>query len=391
MTGAPLIYLIAGEASGDRLGAALMDGLRQLNPETRFAGVGGPLMAARGLQSLFAMDELSIMGLVEVLPRLRDLFRLRDEVVADIIAQKPDALVTIDSPGFTLRVAKSARRHIDIPFIHFVAPSVWAWKPGRAAKMAAYIDHVLALLPFEPPYMQAAGMSCDFVGHPIVAEPKATQVDCAALQASLGIGADNKVLTILPGSRRGEVSRLAPIFAKTADLLQQGNPNLKVIVPAANLSLVEPLKAAFSAQNATILEPMADSNAYEARKRALFTLSDAALAASGTVSLELAAAGVPMVIGYQMAPVTGWLMRQMALVDTVTLVNLLSDSRAVPEYLFSNCTPENLAPALSVLLNNPAAANAQREAGHAAMRAVGLGGVAPGLRAARAVMAQIKR
>ena len=264
MTGAPLIYLIAGEASGDRLGAALMDGLRRLNPETRFAGVGGPLMAACGLQSLFAMDELSIMGLVEVLPRLRDLFRLRDDVVADIIAQKPDALVTIDSPGFTLRVAKSARRHIDIPFIHFVAPSVWAWKPGRAAKMAAYIDHVLALLPFEPPYIQAAGMSCDFVGHPIVAEPKATRADCAALRASLGISADTKVLTILPGSRWGEVSRLAPIFAKTANLLRQGNPNLKVIVPAANFGLVEPLKAAFSAQNATILEPMADSNVYEA-------------------------------------------------------------------------------------------------------------------------------
>jgi len=389
MTSGPLIYLIAGEASGDRLGASLMDGMRQLSPDVRFVGIGGPLMQSRGFNSLFAMEELSIMGLVEVLPRLHDLFKRRDEVVADILRIQPDALVTIDSPGFTLRVAKAARKQCKAPFIHYVAPSVWAWKPGRAAKMARYIDHVLVLLPFEPPYMQAAGMSCDFVGHPVAAEPVASAQDCAALRNTLKITPESKLLTILPGSRRGEVDRLAPIFAKTAQLLQGKIAQLRVVVPAAQARLVTPLQQAFADTDAIILPPLPDSDAFEAQKRALFATSDVALAASGTVSLELAAAGVPMVIGYQMAPLTGWLMRQMALVDTVTLVNLLSDSRAVPEFLFSNCTPENLAPALLTLLQNTAAANTQRAAGQAAMRAIGQGGEAPGLRAAKAVLGRI--
>ncbi|MEX0970914.1 MAG: lipid-A-disaccharide synthase [Paracoccaceae bacterium] len=390
MSAAPLIYLIAGEASGDRLGAALMDGLVQLDPDTRFAGVGGPLMAARGLASLFPIDELSIMGLVEVLPRLRSLFARRDEVAADIIARQPAALITIDSPGFTLRVALAARKGCAAPFIHYVAPSVWAWKPGRAAKMARSIDHVLALLPFEPPYMQAAGMSCDFVGHPIAAEPKATPEAVAGLRKQLGIAAGTRILTLLPGSRAGEVARLAPIFAETARLLVEKHPNLVPLVPAARPNLVAPLRAAFAGTNAIILPPLADYDAYEAQKRTVFAASSAALAASGTVSLELAAAAVPMVIGYQMNAVTGWLMRQMALVDTVTLVNLLSDSRAVPEFLFSACKPENLMPALDLLLENPAAAAAQRAASAVAMREVGTGDEAPGLRAARAVMAQIR-
>ncbi len=390
MRQAPLIYLIAGEASGDRLGAALMDGLLQLDPDTRFAGVGGPLMAARGLDALFAMDELSIMGLVEVLPRLRSLFARRDEVAADIIARQPAALVTIDSPGFTLRVAAAARKGSAAPFIHYVAPSVWAWKPGRAEKMARSINHVLALLPFEPPYMQAAGMSCDFVGHPIAAEPRATAGEIAALRAQLGIAPDARILTLLPGSRGSEVARLAPVFAATAKILAEKHPGLVPLVPAARPSLVAPLQAAFAGTNTIILPPLADFDAFEAQKRTVFAASSAALAASGTVSLELAAANVPMVIGYRMNALTGWLMRQMALVDTVTLVNLLSDSRAVPEFLFSACKPENLVPALDALLENPAAAAAQRAAGAVAMREIGAGGEAPGLRAARSVMAQIR-
>lgn len=381
------IYLVAGEASGDRLGAALMAGLSQLSPNVRFYGVGGPLMENQGLSSLFPMDELSIMGLVEVLPKLRHLFKRRDQTVADIKSVQPDALVTIDSPGFTLRVAKALYPHTKMPKIHYVAPSVWAWKPGRADKMAGYIDHVLALLPFEPPYMQRAGMSCTFVGHPIVAEPVASADDIATFRQKHTLE-NRPILSILPGSRLGEVTRLAPIFAKTAQRLRELHPDLAVVIPAARPALVAPLGAAFG-HHAHIIAPSGNPTEFEAEKRACFAASNVALAASGTVSLELAAAGVPMVIGYQMNPITGWLMRRMALVDTVTLVNLLTNSRIVPEYLFGDCNPDNLTAALSKLLDDPHAAAAQRSAGQAAMLALGQGGEPPGLRAARAVLAQI--
>ena len=175
------LYLIAGEASGDKLGAALLAGLKALRPDLQVQGIGGPLMQAEGLHSLFPMDELSVMGLAEVLPKYAHLKRRIRETAADVLAAAPDALITIDSPDFVLRVAALVRAaRPDLPTIHYVAPSVWAWRPGRAAKMARVIDHVLALLPFEPPYMTKAGMTCDFVGHPVVAEPRASRAEAQA-------------------------------------------------------------------------------------------------------------------------------------------------------------------------------------------------------------------
>jgi lipid-A-disaccharide synthase len=215
------IFLVAGEPSGDRLGAALMAGLKTLTPAVSFHGVGGPLMQAEGLESLFPMEELSVMGIAEVLPKYFHLKRRIAEVAAQVTATRPDALITIDSPDFCFRVARLVKAANPAQkTIHYVAPSVWAWRPGRAAKMAAYIDHVLALLPFEPPYMTAHGMTCDFVGHPVVSEPLATPQP-----------QDTPLLLALPGSRQSEVTRLMPVFGQVATQLAQSHPGLRIALP----------------------------------------------------------------------------------------------------------------------------------------------------------------
>ncbi|WP_412841980.1 lipid-A-disaccharide synthase, partial [Cereibacter johrii] len=222
-------FLIAGEPSGDRLGGALMAGLSQLAPGMEFAGVGGPSMQAQGLSSLFPMEELSVMGLAEILPKYLHLRRRVQEAAAACLASGAEALVTIDSPDFGLRVAALVKQaKPSVRTIHYVAPSVWAWRPGRAAKMARHVDHVLALLPFEPPYMTAAGMSCDFVGHPVVAEPRASEAEVQALRERLGTG---PAILVLPGSRRSEVTRLAPVFGEVLARLRHRHPGLTALVP----------------------------------------------------------------------------------------------------------------------------------------------------------------
>ena len=370
--GALRLYLIAGEPSGDRLGAALMAGLKTLVPGVEFHGIGGPLMQAEGLTSLFPMEELSIMGLIEVLPKYRALKRRIREAAADALARQPAALITIDSPDFCLRVAalvKAARP--DLRTIHYVAPSVWAWRPGRAAKMARHIDHVLALLPFEPPYMQAAGMTCDFVGHPVVSEPLASAEERALLAG------EGPLLLALPGSRKGEVSRLCPIFGATIARLKAAHPTLRVALPT--LRGVEPLVRDLTRDWAVTPQIITDAGL----KRAAFAMADVALAASGTVSLELAANGCPMVIAYDMNRLTLWLMRRAARVDTVTLVNLVSESRVVPEFIGEACQPDRIAPALEALFKDP---SGQKHAMELTMQRLGKGGEAPGLRAARSVV-----
>ncbi|WP_431300002.1 lipid-A-disaccharide synthase [Tabrizicola sp. BL-A-41-H6] len=365
-------FLIAGEPSGDRLGAALMQGLKTLHPGVRFEGIGGPLMQAEGLTSLFPMEELSIMGIAEVLPKYFALKRRIAQSAAAALAANPAAMVTIDSPDFCLRVAaivKAARP--DLPTIHYVAPSVWAWRPGRAAKMAKVIDHVLALLPFEPPYMTAAGMTCDFVGHPVVAEPLATAEQTALMQG------DGPLLLALPGSRKAEVTRLAPVIGETLAAIKAVHPNLRVALPTVRhvAPLVRDLSQGWPVAPQIIEDP--------ALKRAAFAAADVALAASGTVSLELAANDCPMVIAYDMNPITYWLMRRAALIDTVTLVNLVSESRVVPEFLGDRCRADLIAPALLALIKD---GSAQTDAMRLTMERLGKGGEPPGLRAARSVL-----
>lgn len=374
---APHLFLVAGEESGDRLGAALMAGLRELAPGVRFSGVGGAKMQGQGLDSLFPMSDLSVMGLAEIIPRYPQLRRRLHQTAQAVAGTAPDALITIDAPDFGLRVARLARAaRPDLRTIHYVAPSVWAWRPGRARKMAQVIDHVLALLPFEPPLMQAAGMSCDFVGHPVVSAPRADEAEATGFRTRHGI--EGPLLLLLPGSRGGELARLGPRFADAAAQVAAQVPGLRIMLPT-----VAPVAEAAQAIAARI-GGMILLN--EGEKRAAFRAADAALAASGTVSLELAANETPMVIGYDFAPLTRWLIGHMLQVDTVTLVNLVSESRAVPEFLGPHCRSDAMAAALIRLLRDPSAAAMQRAAMAETMRRLGAGGAPPGLRAARSVL-----
>ncbi len=377
------VFVIAGEPSGDRLGQAVMAGLRQLCPTVSFDGIGGPLMQGEGLASRFPMDELSVMGLAEILPKYRALKRRIAETAQAVIATAPDLLLTIDSPDFCLRVARRVKAAANIRCVHYVAPTVWAWRPGRAAKMARHIDHVLALFPFEPPFMQAAGMECDFVGHPVVAEPQATAAEALAFRAAHGIG-DAPLILALPGSRRGEVTRLAARFGAALAQVTARHPRARIVLPMAGA--VAPLVRSLTADWPSaplLLDPTAPGAA--ASKRAAFRAADVALAASGTVSLELAAAGTPMVIAYDMSWLSRQIISRMLLVDTVTLVNLVSETRVVPEYIGARCQPGPIADALCATLTTP---QAQSGALALTMQRLGQGDAPPGLRAARAILAR---
>lgn len=377
-------FLIAGEPSGDNLGGPLMAGLRSLDPAAEFIGIGGPAMAAEGLQSQFPMSELSVMGIVEVLPKYRQL-QARIRQAAQAVAEaRPDVLITIDSPDFCLRVARRARALMpDLRTVHYVAPSVWAWRAGRARKMAQVIDHVLAILPFEPPYMQAAGMSCDFVGHPIAAEPVSDPGEAARFRAAHGIADDAPLVLCLPGSRRGEVARLGPRFDEALMQLRDRVPEIRVVIPTVSgvSGLVREMTQRWPSAP-VVVEAAAE-------RKAAFAAADLALAASGTVSLDLAANDVPMVIGYDVAPLSRLIIGLLLKTDTVTLVNLVSETRTVPEFLGRRCQPAPMARALLALIEDPEARAAQHAAMALTMQRLGRGGEAPGLRAARSVLGAI--
>ncbi|WP_135504791.1 lipid-A-disaccharide synthase [Roseovarius aestuariivivens] len=377
------VFVIAGEASGDALGAALMAGLRDLT-EVEFVGVGGPLMEDESLSSLFPMEELSVMGIVEILPKYFHLKRRIRETAEAALACDPDVIISIDSPDFCLRVAKIVKAERDIRTVHYVAPSVWAWRPKRAEKMAKVIDHVLALLPFEPPYMEAAGMACDFVGHPVVSQKQADAVEIAAFRDRHGLG-DAEVLLVLPGSRGGEVARLGPIFGETVRNVLQARPDLRVVLPttASRAAQVRELVADWPGRPVVVAPGEAT---FKAEKAAAFGVAQVALAASGTVSLELAAAGTPMVIAYDVNWITREIIRRMLRIDTLTLVNLVSDTRAVPEFNGERCRADLIAQGVLEVLDAP---DAQEEAMRLTMERLGRGGEAPGLRAARAVLARL--
>lgn len=383
------IFIIAGEPSGDKLGGALMRGLKTVlgDSSVEFQGIGGVNMADQGLTSRFAMSELSIMGIAEVLPKYRHLKRRISETADAVVAADPDVLITIDSPDFCLRVAKLVKRKSHIRTVHYVAPTVWAWRAGRAVKMARVIDHVLALFPFEPSFMQAAGMDCDFVGHPVVSEPVATEIEMAEFRDKYTLGS-SPILLVLPGSRRGEVMRLAPIFGQSLAPVLQRFPDLKVVIPTthATANILPDLVQDWGFP-VTILDPnnMRNEN-YLIEKRALFKLSIAALAASGTVSLELAAAKTPMVIAYDMNWISRKIISRMLKVDTVTLVNLVSDTRVVPEFIGENCKPDQICEAVVSILDAP---KKQIEAMEITMERLGLNGEDPGLRAAKAILARL--
>ena len=373
----PLVFLVAGEPSGDVLGGRLMAALRdECDGAIRFAGIGGARMQGEGLESLFPMAELSVMGFAEVLPHVPRLLRRLRQTVAEIEACRPAAVVTIDSPGFTFRVARRARR-LGIPLIHYVAPSVWAWKPGRARKIARFLDHLLALLPFEPPYFDRVGLPCTFVGHPVV---ESAGGDGDAFRRRHGIPPEAPLICILPGSRRSETARLLPVFGETMARLAGGRPGLRAVVPT-----LETVAAEVAAAVAAWPLPAVVCHG-EDEKTDAFAAADVALAASGTVALELAMAGTPAIIAYRVNPLSAWLARRLIRVSFVNLVNLILDRPAVPEFLQQDCRADLLAAAVETLWQDGDARRRQTDAAGEALARLGLGGPPPSRRAARAVL-----
>ena len=379
---APLIFIIAGEPSGDALGGALMAALKQrTGGAVRFAGIGGERMAEEGLRSLVPLHELAIMGIAEVLPRARRILRLVRETADRVATLQPAAVVTIDSSGFTRRVAENLRRRGErVTLIHYVAPMVWAWRKAKARKVARWYDHLMTLLPFEPAYFTALGLACSYVGHPVL-ESGADRGDGAAFRRRHGIAADAQVLCLLPGSRRGEVNRLLPIYRRTVIALRQRHPRLTIVLPTIEL-VADAVGAATRAWPVpvTIVHGLAE-------KYAAFAASDLALAASGTVALELAMAGLPAVIAYKMNPITGFLARRIVKTRFVNLVNVILDRLVIPELLLEECTADRLSSALDALLDDAAARAVQVAGYRESLARLGRGGTAPSLRAADTVLA----
>ncbi len=377
--GGPLIYLIAGEPSGDHIGAKIMAGLRgATRGNVRFAGIGGDRMTEQGLASLVPMSELAVMGLIEVLPHAITLLNRIRQTVLDIRKRRPAIVVTIDSSSFNWRVAHRLRAAGDtVKLVHVVAPMVWAWRPHRATEIARWYDRLLVLLPFEPPYFEKVGLATTFIGHPVV-ESGADQGVGAAFRTHHDVATDAPLLTVLPGSRRGEVRRLLPAFGAAVAVLRQRYPNLRVAIPT--MRHVEPEIRAARWQTAPIVV------ATEVEKYDAFAASNAALAASGTVALELAMARVPSVIAYRINPLTHAIARRMVKIKYANLVNLLLDRPAVPELIQGDCTPERLAASVSRLLDDAGARAAQIAAYDAALGMLGQGGEAPSRRAAQEIL-----
>ncbi|MGD9615172.1 MAG: lipid-A-disaccharide synthase [Alphaproteobacteria bacterium] len=379
---APFLFIIAGEPSGDALGAALIRALRErTGAGLRVAGIGGEQMRAQGVDSMVPLSELAVAGLAEVLPHAPRLLRRINETVAAIRELRPDAVVTIDSSGFCWRVAHRLRRRGEtLPLIAYVAPMVWAWRPGRARHMARWYDHVLTLLPFEPPYFEKVGLAASHVGHPVV-ESGAGHGDAARFRLAHGIGEDTLVLTVLPGSRGGEVRRLMPVFREALDRLDRLLGPFRVAVPTV-ATVAETVAAGTADWPGRPIVLRGREEKYDA-----FAASRAALAASGTVALELALAGVPMAVAYRLNPLTEALLDRILKVRQVNLINLLLGEALVPEHLRRDCTPEKLARSLVMLIRDERVRSAHLAGYDAAMRLLRGDGASPSREAADRVLA----
>lgn len=377
----PLIYVIACEASGDQLGALLIQALRDLTfGRVRFAGLGGHQMERDGFKSLFDVRELALLGVFEVLPKARKVLQRVAETVRDIEQKQPDILVTIDSWGFTGRVhERLAKKKSTIPRVRYVAPQVWAWRPKRAKQLAKWIHHLMALLPFEPPYFTAHGLPTTWVGHPVV-EAGFEKGNGPRFRHLHNIPDDTKLIGILPGSRKSEVSRLLPVFKDAVTLLTQRYANIQVVIPTVPAVAAEIAHAASGwAAPVVILE---ESNI----RPDAFAAFDVALAASGTVSLELAMARVPHVIAYRVNKMTAALFRMLTKVRRVNLVNILLGHEAVPERLQGMCRAEVLADDLAMLLRDEPRRRAQRADFAAALSKLSPPGERPSRLAARTIL-----
>jgi lipid-A-disaccharide synthase len=379
------IFLIATEESGDRLGANLMKVLRQrLGGAVRFEGVGGQAMAREGLTSLFPIEQLSIIGLAAVAKQFPKILRLIRETAAAVTQASPDILVIIDSPDFTHRVARRVRaRDPSIPIIDYVSPSVWAWRPGRARAMCAYIDHVLALLPFEPEaYTRLRGPPCSYVGHPLTEQIGMLRPGIDEQKRRDG---QPPVLLVLPGSRRSEVKHHMAVFGETLGRLQAAGVAFELILP----TMPHLQDAVGQGVESWPVQPRIVIG--EPEKRAAFRIAHAALAKSGTVTLELALAGVPMVTAYKTGAIEAWILLRAINLQSVILANLVVGENVVPEFLQQDCTPEKLSAALRDVLTDSPLRRRQLEAFAKIDRIMSTGNQPPSVRAADIVLATLRR
>ncbi|WP_241617590.1 lipid-A-disaccharide synthase [Rosenbergiella epipactidis] len=338
------VALIAGETSGDILGAGLIRSLKQKNPNIRFVGVAGPLMQAEGCEAWYEMEELAVMGIVEVLGRLRRLLHIRCELTERLTTLKPDVFVGIDAPDFNIPLEGKLKR-AGIPTIHYVSPSVWAWRQKRVFKIGRNTDLVLAFLPFEKAFYDRFDVPCQFIGHKM-ADDIALHPDKLAARQTLNIPPQARCLALLPGSRSSEVDMLSADFLRAAVLLRERYPDLEIIVPAANAHRAEQFLAIKQE-----IAPTLSLHLVEGKAREVMIASDAAILASGTAALECMLAKCPMVVGYRMKPFTFWLAKRLVKTQWVSLPNLLAGRELVKELLQEECTPQRLATALEPLLH----------------------------------------
>jgi lipid-A-disaccharide synthase len=351
------LYIIAGEPSGDLLGASLMAHLRQVDPHILFEGIGGPQMEALGLQSLFPIEDISVMGFGEVLRHLPRIYKRFHETIDHIKKVSPQALITIDCPSFSLKISKKFKGY-SFPLIHYTAPSVWAWRPGRAKEISSFLDHLMCLLPFEPPYFTCHGLRASFVGHPLADKNwdlinPLTHKDLSAKDddglkgfPSQGDGiADPLRLVVLPGSRNAEVERMAPLFRDAILCFQEIYPHpVQVICPCFD-RFSGFLDRIFSPWNPVIITDKDD------RYRAMKT-GDLALGTSGTVILELALMGIPTISAYDMNPLSRWIARKLVKIPHATLPNILLSKAIVPEFLLENAQPSLIAQSMVSIIQN---------------------------------------
>lgn len=381
-----VIFVVAAEPSGDILGGRLIQALRRrLGGDVAFDGIGGERMAAAGLASRVPLSALSLFGVFEVLPQAARILRLVRETAAAIVAADPAAVVTVDSSGFNFRLARQLRTlGYRGPLVHYVAPQLWAWwRPAKARSLKSFYDRVLALFPFEPEFFRKHGIDCRFVGHPAVEEGFGAAAD-PGFRARHAIPEDARLLAVLPGSRGSEVKRLLPVFTDAVAILAERVPGLHVVLPTVP-TVAERVEAATAGWRVpvTVVRDARD-------KPAAFTESTAALAASGTVTLELALSGTPFVVGYRLNALTAWLVRRRVAVRFATIVNLVMDRAVAPELLQEACTAERLAAALHPLLTDAAAGEEQRRDLASAVARLGLEGTPPSERAALEVLDLMK-
>ena len=370
----PVIGLVAGEASGDRLGATLIAALRERFPGARFVGMTGPRMAAEGCRSLADIRDLSVMGLAEILGQLPRLLKLRKQLARDLVEADIDILIGIDAPDFNLGLERRCRKR-SIRTVHYVSPSVWAWRPGRVRTVARAAELVLCLLPFEPACYRGVDVRAEFVGHPLVDELSPGSATRA--RTALGIGAGKRVLAVLPGSREGEVSRLLPPFLAAAQALRQTRAELETVIPVAHPDL-RPFVESECARVPNLEPRLVDGRAHE-----VITAADAVLVASGTATLETLLLSRPMVVAYRMAPLTAWLLLRAGLLKApyFALPNLIAGRRIVPELAQDQVDVARITESVAPLLDDPRVREAQlaafaevrRDLGHApAQRAADL-------------------